>query len=157
MDGSGSWEFPFSSCFQEACKRASVIVQPWSEVSTGCFPSSSSQCQGQELWLNIFPVISGGFIFSWRSLILLVSINMKETVRATCVVSGDVISLWALILGMESSERTVVEGAAYGQCQTDIPREICYLSQGPYYTGFIFNINLDMTAAAVLKKKKSYL
>lgn len=57
---------------------------------------------------------------------------------------------------MESSERTVVEGVAYGQCQTDIPHEICYLSQGPYYTGVIFNINLDMTAAAVLKKKKNH-
>lgn len=26
--------------------------------------------------------------------------------------------------------------------------------RGPYYRGFVFNINLDMKAAAVLEKKK---
>lgn len=55
-----------------------------------------------------------------------------------------------LILAIVCLDSTVEKGAAYGECQMDIPHGICYLSQEPYYMGFIFNINLDMKAAAVL-------
>lgn len=48
------------------------------------------------------------------------------------------------------------EGRGCGRCQMDIPHGIHSFSQGPYYPQFILSINLDMKAAAVLKKN-SYL
>lgn len=81
---------------------------------------SSGQRQGQEVGLHIFPVISGGFIFSWRNPIFYVDsfpficifffqlcirivsplynlINVMkhegEIVGVTCVVSEDMVCL----------------------------------------------------------------
>lgn len=92
----------------------------------------SGQGQGQELWLNLCLVISGGFVFSWRNLIfyienfpsiciffpqscikivsplcnlMTVMKHEREVVWVTCVVWEEVAFLWALILVMKYLEK----------------------------------------------------